>query len=204
LPISGDTLMFCVTKLPVILIGEPRSGSDAFSQHIASLYPELKLFIEPNYLGDHRDDSMPTNAEWIEYIEKSDRYIAKFICSSALYLIPEHVKKLIYTNKPFIVCTHRRDEVVQMASLYVGYMRNQYRYFDTDNFVAEKMFLDEKVLVGVVDVIKKAKRAIQVYTPDLRVYYEDMTEFRSNRKITPKPINYDEIISRIKEKVEKY
>jgi len=194
---------FEITKLPVVIVAEPRSGSDAFAEHLASLNPDLKLFIEPNFTGTYRDAAMPALNEFVEYSNNNDKFIMKVICYNTRYGLPIATQNLIHSDKPFIITTHRRNQLEQTVSWYIARMRNTWRYFDS-NSVTDAIELDDDILNLAVKAIAEAKDNISKFKSDASVYYEDLINLNSSRHITPKPSNYYAITNLLQHKLENF
>ena len=191
-----------INKFPIIILSSPRTGSSFLSEIIASSYPNLKLFSEPD--ANNLMDSFN------EYSKNSNEYILKCHLFN-LVKYPIVIKKIV-TCDAFLIKLRRRNVIEQMISHYVALIRRKW-YYDVHSAQTYR----ETTITIEDKIIEKAVRQINEFNEpaglsnikyDLEIYYEDFINnntdvYNTKSTITPKPINHNEIYQLIKTELEK-
>lgn len=191
--------MFNVTKLPVIIVSAPRTGSSAIGGEYQDRLNEIPYFNEPYGKVEFKES-------FTELVNSGDKS----------YIVKEHAMNLIRysmyykdtldkikTNDCFLVRIRRRDVIAQAASSYIGIKRNKLHYrIEYDPVEMNDIIeLDSKVAVPVVGNILHANKILDNFDAnyDVDIYYEDLNIRKEHRIMpTPKPSNYAEILDFLK------
>jgi hypothetical protein len=183
------------TKNPIIIFASPRSGSTALGHHVASLYPELTYYNEPNFDVEEMKKFMNTHHK--------NNYILKLLGSS-LNLYPSEIVAKIFSDEVFKIKITRKNVIDQIASHYVAAHRNLWDYKDVDEIICGNLASNNiEIELGKVrrsiECIKYDNNIISKIITDLEFYYEDFIEFKSPTKRTPLPANYSVVIETVKQ-----
>lgn len=194
-----DMILSNVSKLPIILIAPPRSGSSVICAQIAR---ELNL---PHYNDiTYADDSTEVE-KCFSYIKDSNNYVMKFHAFD-MHKYPEWLINKIKSRETYNVKVERKDFINHVASVYIAEVRNLYHYdqvnienyYDTITLRHPKMW----------NCISRLKKYIQELDNldvvfDQVVAYEDYQYDNDVCIKTPLPVNYREILEFIKGLYEK-
>ena len=185
-----------LTKLPILILSSPRTGSTAFGSYIKSLFDDsVQFFLEPDYTG--------TIPKFQQYYNSNN----KFILKCHLYNLHRYgnniATELSYSDAVFRIRIRKRDVISQIASFYIAKCRNNkwhYRHsaetkrVDTIPIDLEKLnfcvryIIDNNKILDDTDII---------FDKDL--FYEDIEYFDNKTYYkTPQPNNYEDILVHIK------
>jgi hypothetical protein len=185
---------FEITKLPIIIIATPRTGSTAFADHLASKYPNLKLWKEP-------DNNPKELSDFLDYAKNNNNYILKILTNNIIKY-QNWFREKIFNETCYIIKLKRRSLVEQVASFYIAMIRNIWAYHEKNI---------DKCKIGLpIEINESAiKKAIQLLKIDIEItdcllcdgtfFYEDMSDLNSQNIMTPKPTNYIDLINKIED-----
>jgi len=190
---------FEITKFPIIIIATPRTGSTAFTDHLAAKYPKLKVWKEPDNIPEELSD-------FLNYAKNNNDFILKVLINS-LVRYPIWFKIKIYTNAYHLIKLKRKSLVEQVASHYVATNRNIWCYHK-ENFdkwqskIQGPINIDESAIKKTIKSVKSYINYINPLVCDNTFFYEDMTDLNSQEIKTPKPANYIDLINKIEDMLE--
>ena len=182
-------------KHPIIIFASPRSGSTAFGYHVATLYPELTYYNEPNF--------DVTEMKQFMKMHHNNKYILKLIGSS-LNLFPSEIVAKIFSDEVFKIKITRKNIIDQIASHYVATCRDLWDYKDVaddvcNNLASNNIEIELGRLRQSIESIDYDNGIIAKIKTDLEFYYEDLAELNSPTKKTPLPTNYPLLIDTVRQ-----
>jgi len=192
--------MIYPTKTPIIILTAPRTGSTVLGSYIQSMYnKEIKYFLEPDYNGQKEVDNFSN------YSKQSNNFIFK--CH--FIFLHKYDRELIdhLLSKAYKIRLRRRDFIKQVASLEIAHCRKQ-RWHYTSKY---HLWLNDTVPIDIESIkqnitfLREANSSLDNANInfDLDLYYEDFPKINNaGFYITPKPLNYNELLDIIKSLVE--
>jgi hypothetical protein len=192
-------LDFEIIKFPIIIIATPRTGSTAFANHLASKYPNLKLYLEPDNIPEELSD-------FLNYAKNNNDFILKVLVGS-LVRYPMWFKIKLYTGIHYSIKLKRRSLIEQVASHYIAKNRNIWVYhkknFDKwQNKIQGPINIDESAIKKTIKSVKSYIDYINPLVCDNTFFYEDMVNLNCQEIKTPKPTNYIDLINKIEDMLE--
>lgn len=191
--------MYNINKFPVIILSSPRTGCTSLAYDIFESYPELKLFNEPRSV--EKDFST-----FNEYIDGKN-YLLKVHLLDALRHYPTKLFHIIASRNAFVIRIRRYKLLEQITSYYIELHRDIWGYYVTGQHtqIQDVIPIDDKLVVIAISKILQYNKILNdcIYNFDLDLYYEDLSFDNKQLIVTPKPINYVEIIDYIKERLPK-
>jgi len=189
-----------IPKWPVVIFTSPRTGSTAFAHYLKKQNPTKQYFNEPVL-----DQTQMT--EFTNVFNSTDDYIIKVMGETIVkpnWEVPQHpeymIKKMLSAGT-YKIKLYRRDVIEQVASCYVASIRNYWEYNEDNvlNFnVNDNIEIDLAKVRRAIRIIKHNNEVIDNIEADTTLYYEDISDFDDQFKLTPKPYNYAELISIVK------
>ncbi len=188
------------TKTPIIILSAPRTGSTVLGSYIQSMYDtEIKYFQEPDYIGQEEIDNFSN------YSKESNNFIFKCQFMNLHRYDQDLIDHLL--SKAYKIRLRRKDFIKQVASLQIVYNRKQrWHYISKD-----QLDLNDTVPINIesikrsITLLKEANSNLDNANInfDLDLYYEDLPKINNaGFYITPKPLNYNELLDAIKSLVE--
>ena len=188
-----------ITKWPVIIFASPRTGSNAIGHHITNSNPGTLYYSEP-----------APDFQLEQFIAQSkNKHVIKVIVDH-ISDYPETLKDYIFSEQNFKVKLRRNDVVEQIASYYIALTRNVWVYWEesrnnlsqfeksiTDFQTKDFIMLDEKKINMCAIHILESNKMVDNIATDLELCYEDVMQFNSKTKQTPRPINYQDLVNLI-------
>ena len=177
------------SKLPIIVLSSPRTGSTIFAKNLSNEF-NAKFFNEPSQQSNKQLHN------FIRYSELSDQYVLK---EHALNFIKFYGKDFI-SEKHTVIKIIRKNFVEQVLSIYVANIRKKF-YYDSKDFTPDTMPLDINVLVEQKEGIKRYNESLDSFFAHKTVVYEDCSFEEKDIFPTVKPLNYDELYEWIRRNV---
>jgi hypothetical protein len=189
-----------VNKLPVVVIGPPRSGSSVICRQLTN---DLNI---PGYNDVTYSTDKTEFDKFAELIQSTNEYVIK--CHAAdLVNYPKFLLDKINNRETYNIKVVRQDKVAQLASVYLSEVRRIYSY--------EKLNLsnyNETIRIEKTRITKCLIRMHKNYTEleelnvifDKIVNYEDYVYDLGTTVATPKPKNYNELINIIENYIKDY
>ena len=183
-----------VSKLPVIVIAPPRSGSSVICAQIGL---ELNL---PHYNDITYADNYSEIENCFSYIKNNNNYVMKFHAFD-MHKYPKWLLNKIKSGETYNIKVERKDFFSHVASTYIAEVRNLYHY-DHVNVKSYNDIIElclPKMWHCILRILKAKKELDKLdVTFDQVVAYEDH-QYNDDVCIkTPLPTNYEEIIEFIK------
>lgn len=180
-------------KFPILIVSTNRVGSTALIDHICStLNTKLKIFVEPNYYGPDR------LKEFQNYIKNNQKYIVKVHAIHFDKYEQNTIEYLTQSPDVYRIKISRLNIVKQIASYYLLKIRNITHYTENKKF-DDVCPINHETLNFSINWILNANKHLSdcnLHFDDI-LYYEDFAHLNSKYVITPKPKNYNEIITLI-------
>jgi hypothetical protein len=182
-----DLLILEITKLPIVIISGPRSGSTPFAYYIQNIRKDLKYFQEPN-------QNLGSLTEFSEFSKTSNNYILKIIVGTK-EKYPNHIQRMIDNNECFTIGITRNNIIDQISSEYIANTVNRWHYFQNENYDLENINvpINLKRMKFDINAVLFHQTEMCKIKCNLRLVYENIKTFDSNFLITPKPKNFEEI-----------
>lgn len=179
-----------IEKFPIVIFSPPRTGSHALAFHLENNNPDIRLFLEPGNISNMK--------EFWEFSQNNNRYLAKII-SFNFVEYPKKVQERLCSIDNFKIKLTRKDIVKQIASLYITDSRDIWLYRDHVSSLrfCEPIIIDHITIDKKIQEILQDNRYMENIPFDVEVFYEDIASFKSKTTSTPKPANYDELLSEI-------
>jgi hypothetical protein len=188
-----------INKWPVIIFASPRTGSNALGYHIANLHNNTFYYSEPAMDFQFQNYAQQTK----------NKHVIKVIASH-LINYPKESIEYIFSSNNFKIKLQRKNLKEQIASYYIAKVRNawvywqpsdkklsQYEKFYHDFSKNEILTIDEDQIKMCIDDILKNNLIIDKLDVDLELCLEDFDYLNTQTKKTPRPCNYNELISTI-------
>lgn len=184
-----------VTKFPIIIVGNYRSGSSALCRHIGEKY-NLSFFQEPS-LPDRR------HIDFLKTYKTTDKYVVKCIANQ---LFDRIINIPIYQNLLKTDCykikINRINKIDQIASYYIAQKTQQWiNKKDTKN-KPYKVDIDDTHLISCISEILDIDNKLKLLDIqfDKILLYENIGYLENSMLIkTFLPINIEQIKTRIKQ-----
>jgi hypothetical protein len=190
-----------VKKLPVVVIGPPRSGSSVICRQLTN---------DLNILGYNDVTYSPDKTEFDKFsklIQSTNEYVIKFHAAD-LINYPKFLLDKINNRETYNIKIVRQDKVAQLASVYLAEIRKTYTYdrLNLDMYADEIIKIEKIRLAGCLKRMHKNYTELEELTVifDKVVNYEDYVYDLGTAVITPKPKNYNELINIIENWLENY
>lgn len=187
-----------VTKFPIVILANYRTGSSALAINIAKKY-SLKFFLEPC----HNDNIAELDFHKMEFVRFytqhfNDNFLIKFMPSQISCFNP--YEEILSKNK-FLIKLRRRNKIEQIASFYIANKRKKFFKLKTEKI--EKYLLE----INTFDLTQCCITVIRndffleklPYEEDMNLFYEDLG-FISNTDhvLSDQPENMEEIKEEIR------
>ncbi len=186
------------SKLPVIILSTPRSGSTFLShilnQQIDTSEKKIKLYIEPTYYNVYNLQQS------LDYFSFSDDYILKVHAKDLLEQYPHKIIKRIKNKEIYVIKLVRNNFVEQIASVYLAMLRKKFFYLRTDiqqNQFSNIIPIDTNVIQKRINFLNEHIQSQNYFDPyiDKIIRYEDICGYENHKTfITPKPENYKQLL----------
>ena len=182
-----------VTKFPIVIIAPPRSGSIITCKQIG-----VDLGIRHFFDLTYRDNQTEFN-EFLDFAQTNDQYVIKFH-SYDIEKYPTWLTDKIYNGSTYNVKVIRNNTSLQIASLYIAGIRDQFHYNseNTEDYIGP---IDINTL-HIVEAIRHIRRNIKELE-NLSVPFDAVIEYENCKYTddisikTPLPSNYNELLIRI-------
>lgn len=191
--------MIDVPRFPIVVIGTlPRCGSTAYLS-LLSLAFNIPAFSEPWSFGIYKKREK-TNGylKYLEYREKSKKYVVKFWINQLEQRSPYHEDMKI----GYKILLQRKDIVGQIASWYIAEQTN---IWSNNNNQMNKNYtvdINQNKISQIIEYVTTASfYAENCNIFDKRIYYEDI-DFSSLPKIYPQKTKQPENINEIRQEIE--
>ena len=179
-----------IIKRPIVIISGPRTGSTALAYYVASLYPSIPFYNEPNFTPELME-------EFTDYTvhNRHNEFILKLLGTS-LNLYPADTIATIFSKKTFIIKISRRNIVEQIASHYTADQRDIWIYNDNthNNLTKTDIEFDLLKIRRSINRVLHDNDIVSKISADIELYYEDLVDIMSPIKKTPLPANYSKLI----------
>jgi hypothetical protein len=185
---------FEITKLPIIIVTTPRTGSTAFADHLGVKFPKLKLWKEP-------DHDLEQLSDFLKYAKNNNNYILKII-TTGMMKYEYWFREKIFDESCYIIKLKRRSLVEQAASLYIATTRKIWSYHEKniDNYkIGLPIDINEFEIKNIIQSLKADISLTDCLLCDITLFYEDMSDLNSIHIRTPKPTNYTDLINKIED-----
>ncbi len=198
--------MFNISKVPVLIISTPRTGSSALGSYLCSILgDDMTFFNEPDFA---LDSHMPV---FEEHYKNSKRFILKIHAYNMIFYKKNLIDYLATSDEVYRISISRKNVVEQIASYYIALVRNKkfhYNFKDELEEYNDVLPLDIHLLNGSIKKILEANESLKRSNVkfDEHVFYEDIPDMKvvdtswwrsseGNAEFlrTPKPKNYEEI-----------
>jgi hypothetical protein len=189
-------IMIEISKWPAVIFTSYRTGSTSFGFKLVNQNPGTIFFNEPAYHGG-------IEMEQFTQMFDASNYLVKVMGDTVIkpsWEVPQHPAyqtEQMMSDRFYKIKLCRRDEVRQIASYYLARVREQWSYYNTEADNPEYLKpveINLALLKRAIAIIKYNNEVIDTIDSDVTVYYEDLTNFDDNFKLTPKPSNYDDLL----------
>ena len=204
--------MFNISKVPVLILSTPRTGSTALGAHLSSILgPDVKFFNEPDF-------AMTTHMTvFEEFYKTSNQFVLKLHAFNARYYNKEIMNYLKTSPDVYKISISRKDITAQITSLYIARKRGNkwhYNYINELNSFNDLIEIDKNLIEVCVRDTIGANYALKHADVnfDEHVFYEDIPSikvkdtswFRQSEDTaeffkSPKPSNYEDLYNTIKD-----
>lgn len=187
--------MLNISKHPVIILANYRTGSSALTYKLAELN-NIEAFVEPSIKEERQD-------KFKYHQEISNSYVVKFMPDQLEG--NEYYKKLLISPSSYIIKLQRKNKIEQIASYYVA--KQTKKWWSLKDEPEEKYFvsIDLNELNFAIDYILKIDRMLDEHKSfNLQLYYEDLgflDNLKLNLRLTSKPLNYQRLLDTIKKRI---
>lgn len=177
-------------RFPIVIFSTARSGSSALAFGIHDQFKDIPAFYEADQSSDKLN-------ELISHAEKSKEFLTKIHVFNLGKYPSWFVDYITQSPEPYKITIRRRNIVDQAVSLYIEYHRKKWIYFrgvsyPTDTIEINEFLLDAAFTSVLVQNQQMDDLNINV---DLSLCYEDLVFTDTAIDMTPKPENYDQILS---------
>lgn len=186
---------FKISKWPVIILANYRTGSSALTYKIAQ-DNKTTAFVEPG-ISEEREN------KFISYFSKSIYYVIKFM--------PDQIEnnkyyQLLLSNPScYLIKLKRKNKIQQIASYYIAKKTQKWYALTTDNEDRLLVSIDLNELNSAIEYILKIDKMLDEYKNyDLELNYEDfgyLDNLPLNLKLSSRPANYQRLLDVIKKKI---
>ena len=185
--------MIKITKNPIVILSNYRTGSTALCNHLAKQH-NLKNFNEPHC---HK---------WPDFIShvlknKSPKYILKFMPDQ---IIEYPLYQKILNSDCFKIRLYRKNKIDQISSYYICTMTNRWGRTRKEAVEEYQVPIDTGQVRYSIERILKNDQLLdsQNIEFDITCFYEDIGVLENNHNlITVSPLNILEIKSVIKDHI---
>lgn len=155
--------MIKITKWPVIVIANYRTGSTEFSHNIFSRHNNCKWFAEPHY-------NESEVKELQSCINNNDKKFVLKIMVDQLEYFPEY--KLILNSNSTLIRLRRKNLIDNIVSYYIARKTNKW----TPSTYQGLVNLDYNLIDESISRIQENNNALDklTYSFDYDLYYEDI------------------------------
>lgn len=187
-----------VTKFPIIILANYRTGSSALAINIAKKY-NLKYFSEPF----HNENTCNLDTHKLEFIhfytKHSDKkFLIKFMPSQISCFNPYEE---ILSNAGYLIKIQRNNKVDQIASLYIADRRKKFFKLKMEKKESYSMPIDMNKLIECCHVIMRNDYLLKElqYKEDTKISYEDLGFIPdTDHVLSDQPENIEEIKNEIR------
>lgn len=186
--------MYNVTKLPVVILSSPRTGSTILAHDIKEELEKqgksVNVYNEP--MGSHEQQ------DFLDSIGK-ENYILK-VHAHDLHKYPQTVIDMITNHDCFLVRIRRRNVEDQILSCYIAMKRNVWGFYSNQtgteqiaNREAEEIEIEiSQIIRWAISFIVQSNKALDNFeaTFDLDLVYEDLSIKSNHLTRTPNPKNH--------------
>jgi hypothetical protein len=198
--------MFNISKVPVLILSTPRTGSSALGSYLCSIIgKDMTFFNEPDFA---LDSHMPV---FENYYKNSNRFILKLHAFNTHLYRKDIIEYLTTSDDVYRISISRKNVVEQIASYYIAQLRDKKFHY---NFKHELSKYDDIVSLDIhtlnvcIKKILEANMSLEKTSVKFNehVFYEDIPDMKvvdtswwresqENAEFfkTPKPKNYDEL-----------
>jgi hypothetical protein len=195
--------MFKITKMPVLVIGAPRTGTTVLSEWILKKNPEItQSFFDPtipkfkdryekfiSYANNNSNKDYLVKANGINYIE-----------------FPSWFREKIIAKEVFIIKNQRLNVEKQIASYFIAQSRKTWYYNkkNLDKFNDSVIAIDTELLDYSIKNVFGDNEIVKEIPADISVIYENIQDNITEDTYcikTPLPSNYQEILNIIKTRI---
>lgn len=186
-----------ITKHPVVLLANFRTGSSALAQHIAQQH-RLKLWLEPFQVSDFaRADQH--KLDFIKFYTQNyhDGFVLKFMPSQISGFNPYQE---ILSKPCTVIKLSRRDKAQQIASLYVANQRQKYFKLAGEPTAKFELPFDHAALQLAVRTVVLNDYMLEMlpYTADHTLVYEDIGWIpNTDHTSSDRPTNWNDIVEAV-------
>jgi len=186
-----------ITKYPVVIFASPRTGSNAIGHHITNSNPGTLYYSEP-----------APDFQLAQFIAQSkNKHVLKIIVDH-IPTYPATLTEYIFSDQNFKIKLRRKDIIEQIASYYIALIRNVWVYWGenrnnlsqfeksiTEFQTSDLIMLDEEKINICIKHILESNKIAESIIADLELCYEDIIQFNSKTKPTPRPANYQDLVN---------
>lgn len=181
-------------KLPLVILSSPRTGSSMILNYLGNLHNIPQHFNEP--------DGNNQMQEFENYAQINNNYAVKIHARHLFkFYQPWVIDQLLNSPDAYRVRIRRKNIIDQIASFYVAKLTNTWSYA-VDKTNSSDVPIDIIRIKNAVDIIARFNEDLNTIntTFDLDIFYEDLPPMVDNYyKKTPRPTNYELVISTVKE-----
>ena len=187
-----------VTKFPVVILANYRTGSSALAAKISKKY-SLKFFSEPC----HNDNIAELDSHKMEFMRFytqhfSNNFLIKFMPSQISCFNPYEE---ILSRKKFLIKLRRYNKVEQIASFYTANKRKKFFKLKTEKIEKYSVSIDIEILKECCHSILRNEYLLNSlpYKEDMNLVYEDLGFISdTDHDLSDQPENMEEIKEEIR------
>ena len=187
-----------VTKFPVVILANYRTGSSALAAKISKKY-SLKFFSEPC----HNDNIAELDSHKMEFMRFytqhfSNNFLIKFMPSQISCFNPYEE---ILSRKKFLIKLRRHNKVEQIASFYTANKRKKFFKLKTEKIEKYSVSIDIEILKECCHSILRNEYLLNSlpYKEDMNLVYEDLGFISdTDHDLSDQPENMEEIKEEIR------
>ena len=193
-----------ISKWPVIIVANYRSGSTVYATHLSNLY-DVPYYLEPWHTPETRGKKWGPHVNGVKqdfydhYHSKDSKYILKFM--------PDQINKLtpysaLLNSNCFKIKLYRQDEIASIVSSYISFMRG--KWWTTSNEITKNYSLEinDDVIIRSIYMITRNNFCLH----NLNINYDKVITYESLGTIskteyvkTHMPDNIVDICNRVTE-----
>jgi len=190
--------MINITKWPVIIVANYRTGSTVFAQHLAKIN-NVPVYLEP---WQHINAQTSEFNEHIHWLKKD--FYDHYKSGNTMYVLkvmPDQIHKdtpyeKILASDSFKIKLHRENEIDNIISQYISNMRQKWVTEKNEPYYRYTLPIDYNVLLAAITSVTRGNFYLNNlnYEFDQDLSYESLGEIKSSifEKTRP-PENINEI-----------
>ena len=187
-----------VTKFPIVILANYRTGSSALAINIAKKY-NLKYFSEPCH-SDNIDKLDFHKMEFMRFYTQhfNSDFLIKFMPSQISCFNPYEE---ILSKKKFLIKLRRHNKVEQIASFYIANKRKKFFKLKTEKIEKYSVSIDTEMLKECCQSILRNEYLLNSlpYKEDMNLVYEDLGFISdTDHDLSDQPENMEEIKEEIR------